>query len=198
MYLTPSLQGTRPYMAIEVLTSADNSLIVQRPKHNLESIFYVLLCFCFRYNGPRSLKAVYKEELPLDKWYLANQSYDSLATWKTGTLYKFENRVMWFLPPYFSDLKSCLSWFFDCVFVPHTYSTPEGKTCILRSFNDNDATHALMLQILEDMVTGLPDDRYWTPRPQSMHAMEPSSCRHVGFDSRGPASCDSSSGRGSQ
>ena len=66
-------------MAIEVLTNADHSSIVQKPKHDLESIFYVLLCFCFRYSGPRGIKAVYEEELSLDKWYFANQSYDSLA-----------------------------------------------------------------------------------------------------------------------
>jgi hypothetical protein len=179
-------------MAIEVLTNADHSSIVQKPKHDLESIFYVLLCFCFRYSGPRGIKAVYEEELSLDKWYFANQSYDSLATWKSGTLYEFENRVMRFLPPYFDNLKSCLYQLFDCVFTPHTYTTPEGKTRLLRAFDDNDATHALMSKILEDMVTNLPDDDQWAPVPRRMRASGPSSRRHVafGFDNKSRTSRD--------
>ena len=185
-------------MAIEVLTNADHSSIVQKPKHDLESIFYVLLCFCFRYSGPRGIMAEYQEELSLDRWYFANQSYDSLATWKSGTLYEFENRVMRFLPPYFDNLKSCLYQLFDCVFTPHTYTTPEGKTHLLRAFNDNDATHAPMLKILEDMVTNLPDDDQWSPASRPMRASVPSSRRHVffGFDNK-RTSRDRSSRKGS-
>ena len=168
-------------MAIEVLTNADHSSIVQKPKHDLESIFYVLLCFCFRYSGARGIKAVYEEEMSLDKWYFANQSYDSLATWKSGTLYEFENRVMRFLPSYFNNLKSCLYQLFDCVFTPHTYTIPEGKIRLLRAFNDNDATHASMLKILEDVVINLPDDDLWSPVPRPIRAPGPSSCRHVSF-----------------
>jgi hypothetical protein len=179
-------------MAIEVLTNADHFSIVQKPKHDLESIFYVLLCFCFRYSGPRGIKAVYKEELLLDKWYFANQSYDSLATWKSGTLYEFENQVMRFLPPYFNNLKSCLYQLFDCVFTPHTYTTPEGKTRLLRVFNNNDATHALMSKILEYIVTNLPDDDQWSPIPRPMRASGPSSHRNIafGFDNKNRSSRD--------
>lgn len=166
-------------MAIEVLTNADHSSIIQKPKHDLESIFYVLLCFCIRYNGPRGSKAVYEEELPLDKWYLANQSYDSLAISKTGTLYEFENRVMRFIPPYFNNLKSCLYQLFNCVFMPHSYLTQEGETRSLRAFSSNNATHATMLKVLENVVTELPDDDQWSAVPQPMRAPGLSTLRHV-------------------
>ena len=186
-------------MAIEVLTNADNSSIIQRPKHDLESIFYVLLCFCFRYCGPHGSKAVYEGEVPMDKWYLANQSYDSLATWKTGMLYEFENRLMRFIPAYFDNLKGCLYQLFDCVFTPYTYTTPDGRSLVSRAFNNNDATHALMLKVLEDTYTQLPDDEQWSPISRPIRTIGPSSLRHVAISSgsRSKTRQDSGGRRGS-
>jgi len=79
------------------------------------------------------------------------------------------------------------------------YTTPEGKTRLSRAFNDNDATHALMLKVLEDMVTKLPDDDQWSPVPQSMRAPGPSSRRHVtiGYENRSRTSRDSGNHKGS-
>ena len=43
-------------MSIEVLHNAGNKEIKQRPTHDLESIFYVLLYICTLYKGPDDLK----------------------------------------------------------------------------------------------------------------------------------------------
>jgi hypothetical protein len=95
-------------MAIEVLLKADSASIVQKSKHDLESLFYVLLCFCFRYQGPRGMRHARPQKTPVDKWFLTTQSYEDLAIWKSGQFINFEDYFIKKIPPYFEDLKPCL------------------------------------------------------------------------------------------
>jgi hypothetical protein len=143
-------------MAIEVLCHADSQAIIQKPNHDLESIFYILLCFCLRYDGPHGQR-VNLGPMPVDKFYLANESYDSLATWKTGVLFEYEDWVLRHIPPYFADLKECLCQLLDHVFCPHQGTGPNGDIVVLRAFHKNDATHDVMLEVLENMLAQLPD-----------------------------------------
>jgi hypothetical protein len=150
-------------MAIEVLRHADSQAIIQKPNHDLESIFYVLLCFCLRYDGPHGQRANLGP-MPVDKFYLANESYDSLATWKTGVLFEYEDRVLRHIPPYFADLKECLRQLFDRVFCPRQGAGPNGDVVVLRAFHKNDATHDAMLEVLENTLAQLPDVDTVPPR----------------------------------
>ncbi|KIM73761.1 hypothetical protein PILCRDRAFT_14983, partial [Piloderma croceum F 1598] len=155
--------GTGPFMAIEVLRHADSQAIIQKPNHDLESIFYVLLCFCLRYNGPHGQRANLGP-MPVDKFYLANESYDSLATWKTGVLFEYEDQVLRHIPPYFADLKECLRQLFDRIFCPRQGAGPNGDVVVLRAFHKNDATHDAMLEVLENTLAQLPDVDTVPPR----------------------------------
>ena len=144
-------------MAIEVLCHADSSAIIQKPKHDLESIFYVLLCFCLRYNGPYGQRATHSEPMPMDKFYLTSESYDDLAIWKTGILYDYEDRVLNHIPPYFEDLKWCLCHLFDHVFRPHLVNGSDDEVVMSSLFHKSDATHDLMIEVLESTLAQLPD-----------------------------------------
>lgn len=56
--------GTRPYMALDLLDS--NQPSVHRYRHDLESLFYIILCLACRYEKP----GVRLENPPFMKWFL--------------------------------------------------------------------------------------------------------------------------------
>jgi len=109
-------------MAIEVLLKADTASIVQKQNHDLESIFYVLLCFCYRYQGPVGMRHIHPKKTPVDKWFVTSQSYEDLAVWKSGQFINSRNFSSKKSPHTFEDLKPCLRKLFDIVFPPLSFS----------------------------------------------------------------------------
>ena len=105
-------------MAIDVLFSSDEGKqpIAHEVKHNIESFFNILLCFCFRYQGPKGIKAPHPPKSPVDKWFETNQTYRELASYKLGQFLDFEESFLKKLPPYFADLKSCLHQLYNAIF----------------------------------------------------------------------------------
>jgi hypothetical protein len=94
--LFSQLQGTGPFMALEVLNHADEGLIRQKPKHDLESVFYVLLYICLRYDGPRG-KMVDKNRQgqrsnPTICWFRPFLRFLDLGDMKRGQLLDIEAR----------------------------------------------------------------------------------------------------------
>ena len=148
-------------MAIEVLLKADTASIVQKANHDLESIFYVLLCFCYRYQGPCGMRHIHPKKSPVDKWFVTSQSYEDLAVWKSGQFINFEEFFIEKIPPYFEDLKPCLRKLFDVVFPPLSFSN--GRS--YRETASNGATHDSMLEVLQEMLNGLPDVERPPPQP---------------------------------
>ena len=64
-------QGTPPYMAIEALLET-NPTFIHKPRHDLESILYIILYICTFIQGPG---------LPL---YKLNTVFPPLRTWFSG------------------------------------------------------------------------------------------------------------------
>ena len=143
-------------MAIGVLRSSDKGKtpIPHQAKHDIESFFfYVLLCFCFRYQGPKGVKAPRPPKAPVDKWFETNQTYEELATFKLGQFLDFETNFLNKLPPYFTDLKDCLRQLYNNIF-PSVYAD-----CSFRSMKpeDGDVTHARVLEVLQATFQSLPN-----------------------------------------
>ena len=104
--------GTVPFMAIEILH--DGSKTKNRPTHDLESLFYVLLWICSNYSGPNnSIRNDPKyKDMPILSWVDNIRSLDQISDTKAGHISNeehFTNRILDYYPPYFEDLKPCSS-----------------------------------------------------------------------------------------
>ena len=145
-------------MSIEVLHNAGNKEIKQRPTHDLESIFYVLLYICTLYKGPDDLKrsAADLEEMSsvaINDWFVMQKRFRDLADKKKGQLSQFETRFLRRFPPYFYDLCICLSHLWDVLFPSPTGEADDPK----RDLSLCVATHEGMLEVLHVIYNELPD-----------------------------------------
>jgi hypothetical protein len=121
-------------MAREILRDgpkADN-----RPTHDLESLFYVLLWICSNYSGPNNAVREDKKRknMPIMMWVDTVLSLDQISDTKAGHISSdeyFTRRILDHYAPYFEDLKACSSEL-RCLFTT----------------SDVDVTHNAMLVIL--------------------------------------------------
>ncbi|KAF9455903.1 hypothetical protein BDZ94DRAFT_501667 [Collybia nuda] len=78
--------GTPPYMAIELLQHRDAEMppILHLYRHDLESLFYVILMFCTRYKFNFEKKSAKRRgRAPFDEWFDPGSSWESLARAKS-------------------------------------------------------------------------------------------------------------------
>jgi hypothetical protein len=145
-------------MALEVLHNFDNPNFKQKPAHDLESIFFVLLYILLVHKGPGdpisdddTKKA---KKYFLRNWFMAQNTRDAYGRKKID-LEEFQSGFIDHLSPYFSDLGECLWELFDILFEPQGAKEPR-KEPLIRSYTSNTVTHDQMLDILR---------RYWQPLP---------------------------------
>ncbi|KAJ6499653.1 hypothetical protein C8R47DRAFT_295054 [Mycena vitilis] len=105
--------GTLPFMAVEVLYAKGGKAIAHQPRHDLESLLYVLVWVCVLYAGPGDVER--------QNWDL---QASSLSQWVSGSDYRtigmlkdsamrnvvfWEDEVLGAFAPYFAPLKPCVS-----------------------------------------------------------------------------------------
>lgn len=96
-------------MAFEALASVKRSDFTHQPKHDLESLFYVLLTLCSYTTGPGRLRdhiaTVDEPSVCLNEWWnLANNRHE-LARNKAGLLSCIDINITSRFPPYWNDFR---------------------------------------------------------------------------------------------
>ncbi|KAJ7747934.1 hypothetical protein DFH07DRAFT_830621 [Mycena maculata] len=103
--------GTLPFMAVDVLCDGGN-LPAHEPRHDLESMLYVLIWICVHYAGPLNVERqnfnIVDSEL---RDWVSGSSYEGIGKMKDAALRnpKFWDRVLGEFAPYFEQLKPCVS-----------------------------------------------------------------------------------------
>ncbi|KAJ7628424.1 hypothetical protein FB45DRAFT_918262 [Roridomyces roridus] len=138
--------GTLPFMAIDVLYFGGD-LPTHEPKHDLESMLYVLIWMCVNYAGPKNVerKNFDIHDSKLSGWVKAGD-YESNGFAKTATMSRptfWELSVLASFAPYFAPLKDCVSKWKD-----------------LYCQNKMDYEH--VLAVLEDTLKTLPEKETWS------------------------------------
>jgi hypothetical protein len=153
------IQGTGPFMSIEVLHNAGDKQIKQKPSHDLESIFYVLLYICTFFKGPDGMRRnhVDLEEMSsvaINDWFVMHKRFRDLADKKKGQLSQFETRFLNRFPSYFRDLRTCMNDLWNVLF-----PTPIGVADnLIRDLSSCVATHDGMLEVLRIAYDQLPGE----------------------------------------
>jgi hypothetical protein len=138
------MQGTSPFMSLQVLKYNP----VQRPSHDLESIFYVLLYICSKYEGPGKVKST-----PIvDNWF-KTLDYNALALCKADELTDITSFTRDF-HPYFADLVECVEKMWDIIF-PSDIGIKAGR--VYRDMYQCLVTHNDLLEVLKEKYEELPD-----------------------------------------
>jgi hypothetical protein len=158
-------------MAIEVLNHAGNAQIKQKPTHDLESIFYVLLYICTLYKGPDATKRSLQDldemsSVPINGWFVMHKRFRDLADKKKGQLSQFETRFLRRFPPYFDDLRTCMSRLWDVLFPSPTGEADDPKRDLLSCAG----THEGMSEVLHAIYNQLPYEDAVETDPASSEA----------------------------
>ncbi|KAJ7747948.1 hypothetical protein DFH07DRAFT_1036866 [Mycena maculata] len=107
----PARTGTLPFMAVEVLYYGAN-MPAHEPRHDLESMLYVLIWICVHYAGPHNVERqnfnILDSEL---RDWIRGDSYKSIGMMKDAVMGNpmFWNSVLGEFAPYFEQLKPCVS-----------------------------------------------------------------------------------------
>jgi hypothetical protein len=173
-------------MSMEVLKNDD---IVQKPAHDLESVFYVLLYFCMQYKGP----GMCRDKTDINKltsycigtWFEPN-TFDILALRKRDHLEDISKRFVAKFDPYFADLSDCMLQLWDVLFPPDM----TAKGIKYRGLFKCEATHDGMLKILRHTYHNLPEVD--PPAPPSAAVAKPTA------STRKPPTCKKSQKASSQ
>jgi hypothetical protein len=99
-------------MAREIL--CDGPKANNRPTHDLESLFCVLLWICSNYSGPNNMvrEDEKRKNMPIMMWVDTVLSLDQISDMKAGHISSdeyFTRRILDHYAPYFEDLKACSS-----------------------------------------------------------------------------------------
>jgi hypothetical protein len=127
-------------MAWEILQGGPQ--IKHQPKHDLESLFYVLIWICVNYTGPHGEKRVdwdiFMKAAPLGRWLDPSKEFEEVATIKLGQFSHasiFVSQILSLFSEYFKELKPC------CLDLRAMFFPGE--------LENRDITHAGFLSILE-------------------------------------------------
>ncbi|KAF9256068.1 hypothetical protein L218DRAFT_1007858 [Marasmius fiardii PR-910] len=95
--------GTKPYIAYDLVDTMWASGHLYR--HDLESIFYVLLCLCSRYKGPGENMDVSKDKpLPYESWF--TESYDHVRDSKSSLFLRPSNLITDLITNFFRNFEA--------------------------------------------------------------------------------------------
>ena len=144
-------------MAIELLISPEP--IFHKPRHDLESIFFVFIYLCTNLSGPGSTRSLQElrelESLPIAAWFNPAYSLERLGADKISALMLMSQRILPYFSPYFNDLKNCATKLFHAIF-PDTMSL----------LHPPNIRHNDIIQIFDDTLAELPIDEPRTSTPQ--------------------------------
>ena len=134
-------------MAMKILLN-NGSGIVHEPRFDLESLFYVLIYLCMNLKGPGNQVRTTADlrqyqSFPLAEWFSAEGSFRKLGRVKMGQLVTFEQSILNFFPPYFNDLKPCVTSLYRAI-------CPHGNPV------DSPVTHDMVISIFDDALKSLP------------------------------------------
>ena len=133
--IDPSNQGTPPFMSIEALTTEDKNF-THDPRHDLESILYVIFYICTFTKGPgmpRTPSEV-SDTIPLRNWF-SDVEPKEIGTRKQAHMSTPELMITNHFTNYWAD------------FVP--FALQLASACFPDKTNHpNDLTHKRMLEIL--------------------------------------------------
>ena len=141
-------------MSVEVLRSAGGRDIKQKPAHDLESMFYILLYICLLFKGPGNTKKTASDwahlpSMPITEWFGVHQRFRDLADKKAAHLLEIDTRFFDRFPAYFMDLCNCMSQLWNVLF-------PSQGDELLRNLGSCKGTHEEMLKILQLTYKQLP------------------------------------------
>ena len=136
-------QGTVPFMALESLQWEDTADFTHEPRHDLESLFYVILTICTYVDSPGCLRSAIPVEdersLCLNEWW-ATLDGNLLARNKASHMTSLEHCVLQRLPPYWDDFHKYLIELRDAIWPGNSYVLDVK----------NSATHDKFLSILTE------------------------------------------------
>jgi hypothetical protein len=160
------LQGTAPFMSVELLTKQEK--IRHDCYHNLESLFFVLIYLCTNLSGPGTIRT--REELevftsiPLSSWFKTSSSRRQIGINKAGALCNFRTNILNFFAPYFEDLKPCAIKLFKAM-----YHKKPG--------NPAHISHDTMIGIFTRTLESLPEEKTTSHNFQPLLVDSPSRLR---------------------
>jgi hypothetical protein len=164
-------------MAIEMLmknpkwsSGNPDAVFIHTAKHDLESLFYVVLYLCTLYSGPGAKMKVSDllkshSSVPLLEWVdpsAFSQSFRSIGRLKTSHMINFETTIVAKISPFFGPIIPALIKLHEKMF------PPTGRYASL--FVNNQITHAKMIESFDEMIRviaangDIPGDR---PRKRS-------------------------------
>ena len=132
--IDPFNQGTPPFMSIEALTTEDDDF-THHPRHDLESILYVIFYICTFTKGPGIPRTTTEvENLPLRQWFSHEEPKD-IGLRKVAHMSSAELWITNYFTNYWAD------------FIPFAQQLASAcfpqKTCL-----PNQLSHKTMLKIL--------------------------------------------------
>ncbi|KJA22968.1 hypothetical protein HYPSUDRAFT_201776 [Hypholoma sublateritium FD-334 SS-4] len=134
--------GTLPFMAVEALAWKKPSDFRHQPKHDLESLFYVLLNLCTYVDGVGCLRSPIPkaEELSvcLNEWW-AVDDYHTLARRKASILMSPDTFILGRMPAYWDDFHQVLKDLYAVIWT--------DSITFIRD-QQNTATHEAFLEVL--------------------------------------------------
>jgi protein kinase-like protein len=142
-------------MAVELLIS--QTPVFHKPRHDLESIFFVLVYLCSNLSGPqvpRPLSELQKlQSLPIASWFNPAFSIERLGADKISALMLINQRITPYFSEYFNDLKPCALKLYHALF-------PTFQSLL----HPPEISHDDIIQIFDDTLKDLPAvDRIPTP-----------------------------------
>ena len=150
-------QGTGPFMSLEVLHTAGDDQIKQKPSHDIESIYYVLLYICLKFKGPNNTRRTSEDikliSMPIDQWFDAYPRFRKLGEKKRAQLDDLQTRFIEKFPPYFDIVRQCMLDLWDILFPPSV----AGNGAVSRNIRACTATHNQVLAVLRGLYKNLPD-----------------------------------------
>ncbi|KAN0094988.1 hypothetical protein V8E55_003275, partial [Tylopilus felleus] len=112
--------GTIPFMALEILHAFASETPVNfthQPKHDLESIVYVLIWICVLYSNPNSLehRPCNPHEMCLSGWASCKTCKDVEMLWSTKTGELLTQVPIQYFTPYFHGLKEHIAKLYQAI-----------------------------------------------------------------------------------
>jgi hypothetical protein len=180
------IQGTVPFMAIGLLSS--EGPIIHQPRHDLESLFFVLIYLCTNIQCPGLLRNVDEldqfKSLPMSSWFDPKATFMRLALDKLGAMSAFDQRILPYFSSYFDELKPCIRSLYNAIF-----PSLDPIAIFTRSNDSSCSLHDTFIHIFDKTLETLSHVDTVNPpimyKRSSSHSQQRKK-RYVGFHHRKP------------
>ena len=161
-------------MAIEILNST--GCINHHPRHDLESILYVIIYVCTFTNGPNSLRK--KDGLPICDWFDYHKQLSQIGNDKVGHMQGARQKILPGFSEYWADFAPFVLELIQTCF-PLTANHPNALTyrgmvtilsCAQNVVQEPQSGHKVMVGTKRSSQAGAEDEprskrgrRFWSP-----------------------------------